>query len=112
MAELFDQIQETHDVIRKHWRGAPTIGMVLGTGLGAVAKEIEAEKILPYGELPHFPRSTVMSHAGQLCLGKLGSKTVVAMEGRFHAYEGYSLQQLTFPIRVMKALGCKTLIVS
>jgi purine-nucleoside phosphorylase len=112
MPELFDQIQEAHNHIRKHWQGKPTVGLVLGTGLGAVAHEIEAEATLPYGDLPHFPRSTVVGHAGKLRLGKLGSKSVVAMEGRFHAYEGYSLQQITFPVRVMKALGVQTLIVS
>src|SRR4051794_35323702 len=90
MPELFDQIQEALQFIRKQWKGTPSVGVVLGTGLGALAGEIQAEAILPYSDLPHFPKSTVMSHAGQLRLGKLGSKTVVAMEGRFHAYEGYS----------------------
>ncbi|MFL5327808.1 MAG: purine-nucleoside phosphorylase [Gemmataceae bacterium] len=112
MPELFDQIQEATEFIRKKWQGTPTIGIVLGTGLGALAGEIQSDAILPYSELPHFPRSTVQGHAGQLRLGKLGSKTVVAMEGRFHAYEGYSLQQITFPVRVMKALGVQTVIVS
>ena len=86
--------------------------MVLGTGLGALAREIEAELTLPYTEIPHFPRSTVTSHAGQLVCGRLAGHSVMAMEGRFHLYEGYSPSQVTFPIRVMKELGCEFLIVS
>src|SRR4051812_46066059 len=110
MTELFDQIEEARGHIQAKWPGKPTIGIVLGTGLGALAGDIQAESVFPYSELPHFPQSTVMSHAGRLVCGRLGSKAVMAMEGRFHAYEGYSLQQITFPVRVMKALGCQTLI--
>lgn len=112
MTALYDQIQEAAKHIRSKWAGSPTVGIVLGTGLGALAQDIKAEATLSYADLPHFPQSTVMGHAGQLVCGKLGSKSVMAMSGRFHAYEGYSLQQITFPIRVMKALGCQTLIVS
>ena len=86
--------------------------MVLGTGLGALAEEIEAEAIIPYPEIPHFPRSTVESHKGQLVCGTLAGQCVMAMEGRFHLYEGYTAAQVTFPIRVMKELGCRYLIVS
>jgi len=86
--------------------------LVLGTGLGALAREIDAEASIPYPEIPFFPRSTVESHKGQLVCGRLAGQTVVAMEGRFHLYEGYSPWQVTFPIRVMKELGCELLIVS
>lgn len=112
MADLFEQIQESRRAIVGRWTGRPTIGIILGTGLGALAKEIESEATIPYAELPHFPQSTVYGHAGELVCGRYAGKTVVAMSGRFHAYEGYPLQQLAFPVRVMKALGCGTLIVS
>lgn len=112
MLDLFDKIHEAKTAIQGRWSGKPQLGIILGTGLGGLAGDIAAEARLPYEEIPHFPRSTVVSHKGQLVCGKLGGKTVVAMEGRFHAYEGYSLQQITFPVRVMKALGCEVLIVS
>ncbi len=86
--------------------------MILGTGLGALAKEIAAEATIPYPEIPHFPRSTVKGHAGQLVCGQLAGHSVMAMEGRFHVYEGYTAAQVTLPIRVMKELGCRYLIVS
>ncbi|WP_020468616.1 purine-nucleoside phosphorylase [Zavarzinella formosa] len=106
------QIQEAALAIRSVWKGQPRVGIILGTGLGALAEDIQAEATIPYGQIPHFPTSTVQSHAGRLVCGTLGGKSVVAMEGRFHFYEGYKLQQVTFPVRVMKALGCDTLIVS
>jgi len=109
---LFNQIQEAAAAVRAKWAKTPRVGIILGTGLGALAQDIAADVSLLYEEIPHFPHSTVESHAGRLVCGTLGGKAVVAMEGRFHAYEGYSLQQLTFPVRVMKALGCDTLIVS
>jgi purine-nucleoside phosphorylase len=109
---LYEEIQEATQTLRKHWNSAPRVGIILGTGLGALAREIQAEATVPYEEIPHFPRATVHSHAGRLVCGQLGGKPVVAMEGRFHYYEGYSMQQLTFPVRVMKALGCEVLIVS
>lgn len=90
----------------------PELGIVLGTGLGALAAEIEVEASIPYEEIQGFPRSTVESHAGRLILGRLEGADVVAMEGRFHRYEGYSMQQVTLPIRVMKELGAAALIVS
>jgi purine-nucleoside phosphorylase len=105
-------VNEAVGVVRSHWAGRPTVGLVLGTGLGALASEIEAEAVIPYGELPHFPHSTVESHKGQLVCGRLGGRSVVAMEGRFHLYEGYTPAQVTFPIRVLKELGCSVLIVS
>ncbi len=112
MQELYDQIQEATGVVRSRWPGRPRVGVILGTGLGGLAEDIHKEAVLHYGELPHFPHSTVLSHAGQLLCGNLAGSAVLAMEGRFHAYEGYSLKQITFPVRVMKALGCEILIVS
>jgi purine-nucleoside phosphorylase len=109
---LYDQIQQAADAVRADWAKTPRVGIILGTGLGALSQDITLDVSLPYEDVPHFPRSTVESHAGRLVCGTLGGKAVVAMEGRFHAYEGYSLKQVTFPVRVMKALGCDTLIVS
>ncbi len=112
MAELYDQIQESVSEIRKTTPMTPRVGVILGTGLGALAHEIKEPKVIPYGKIPHFPLSTVESHAGELVFGKLGNTPVVAMKGRFHRYEGYTLQQVAFPVRVMKALGVKYLLVS
>jgi purine-nucleoside phosphorylase len=112
MAELYDQIQEAAGAVRARWQGRPQVGIILGTGLGGLVQEIEAEASLRYEDLPHFPTSTVPSHAGRLVCGRLAGKSVVAMEGRFHFYEGYSLKQITLPVRVMRALGCDVLLVS
>jgi purine-nucleoside phosphorylase len=112
MLELYDQVQEAKKVIQARWQGKPRIGIILGTGLGGLTEDIKADLSLAYGDIPHFPQSTVESHAGRLVGGTLGGKQVVAMEGRFHFYEGYTLKQITFPVRVMKALGCEILIVS
>ncbi|HEC32179.1 MAG TPA: purine-nucleoside phosphorylase, partial [Deltaproteobacteria bacterium] len=90
----------------------PKVGIILGTGLGALAKDIEKEITIPYPDIPHFPTSTVEFHAGNLIFGLLSGKEVVAMQGRFHYYEGYSMKQITFPVRVMKQLGTKILLVS
>ena len=109
---LYDQIHEAANAIRAKWSGVPSVGIILGTGLGNLAADITAEATIPYDQIPHFPRSTAPSHKGQLVCGKLGGKTVIAMEGRFHYYEGYKLQQIAFPVRVMKALGCNVLIAS
>lgn len=108
----FNQVQESVAAVRARWNGKARVGIVLGTGLGGLAREIEAEATIPYPEIPHFPRSTVVSHAGQLVCGRLGGQPVVAMEGRFHLYEGYTAAQVTYPIRVLKELGCSILIVS
>src|SRR5579884_4503587 len=110
--ELYDQIQEAKTYLQSRWPGTPRVGIILGTGLGGLAEDIRAEVSLPYGEIPHFPVATVESHAGRLVGGTLGGKQVLAMEGRFHFYEGWSLKQITFPVRVMKALGCEVLVVS
>jgi purine-nucleoside phosphorylase len=110
--ELFDQIDQAQHFIRSRWNHTPKVGIVLGTGLGGLASDISAEATFSYNELPHFLSSTSPSHRGQLVCGTLSGKRVMAMEGRFHYYEGYSLQQITFPVRVMKALGCEYLLVS
>lgn len=112
MKELAGQIKDASKAIRERWSGTPRAGIILGTGLGSLADQIETEAVIEYEDLPHFPHSTAISHAGQLVCGKLEGVTVVAMEGRFHAYEGYSQRQITFPVRVMKALGADLLIVS
>lgn len=112
MKELAAQIQDATDAIRQHWSGTPRVGIILGTGLGSLAEQIETKVVVDYEEIPHFPRSTSISHTGQLVCGELQGVTVVAMEGRFHAYEGYSYRQITFPVRVMKALGADLLVVS
>jgi purine-nucleoside phosphorylase len=109
---LFDQIQEAAAAVRAKWPAKPSVGIILGTGLGKLTEDVAAEASLPYEAIPHMPRSTAPGHKGQLVCGKLEGKSVVVMEGRFHFYEGYSLQQVTFPVRVMKALGCDVLIVS
>ena len=112
MLYLYDQIQEAVAFIRTKWRGTAKAGIVLGTGLGNLAKQIDAEVTLAYEDIPNFPKSTVETHAGNFILGKLNGVPVAAMEGRFHAYEGYDSKAITFPIRVMKELGVETLFVS
>jgi purine-nucleoside phosphorylase len=112
MIDLYDRVQEAKRFIEARWQGKPRAGIILGTGLGGLAEDIQAEATFPYADLPHFPHSTAPSHAGRLVCGKLGGKTVMAMEGRFHFYEDYSLKQITFPVRVMRALGCEVLLVS
>jgi purine-nucleoside phosphorylase len=112
MLELAAQIEEAVGAIRRQWDGKPRVGIILGTGLGGLAEHIDTQATLEYQAIPHFPRSTAVSHAGQLVCGQLEGVTVVAMEGRFHSYEGYSHRQITFPVRVMKALGADLLIVS
>lgn len=112
VSDLPARITEAVEVIRRRTDLRPDIAVILGTGLGGLAQEIAAEVSIPYEEIPHFPLSTVESHTGRLILGRLEGKPVVAMQGRFHRYEGYSLQQVTFPARVLRALGARTLIVS
>lgn len=112
MSDLYEQIEQAKGFIQKQWTGQPRVGIILGTGLGGLAEEIAADVKLPYGDIPHFPSSTAPSHKGQLVCGTLSGKGVMAMEGRFHFYEGYSLKQITFPVRVMRSLGCDVLIVS
>ena len=109
---LADEVRAAADVIRARAPARPAVGIVLGTGLGGLADEIAVETSIPYEEIPGFPLSTVESHAGRLLLGRLGGKSVAAMQGRFHRYEGYDLRQVTFPVRVLHALGTDTLVVS
>ncbi len=107
-----EAVEAAAAVVRVHCGITPEIAIVLGTGLGGLANEIDVEASVSYAEIPGFPLSTVESHAGRLLIGTLGGKKVVAMQGRFHRYEGYTLQQVTFPVRVLHALGAQTLIVS
>jgi purine-nucleoside phosphorylase len=109
---LYDRVQSAAAVVRGQGALVPEIGIILGTGLGGLAHEIAIETEVPYAEIPGFPLSTVETHAGRLLLGRLGRRPVVAMQGRFHRYEGYDLQEVTFPVRVLHALGARTLIVS
>ena len=109
---LYDRIEAAAAVVRRAAAPAPEIGIILGTGLGGLADEIAVDASVPYEKIPGFPLSTVESHAGRLLLGRLGSRRVIAMQGRFHRYEGYSLTEVTFPVRVMHALGANVLVVS
>jgi purine-nucleoside phosphorylase len=109
---LYDRVQAAAETVRGRTALVPQVGLILGTGLGGLAREIAVETEVPYGAIPGFPLSTVETHAGKLLLGRLGGRPVVAMQGRFHRYEGYDLEQVTFPVRVMHALGARTLVVS
>jgi purine-nucleoside phosphorylase len=111
-ASLFEKVGAATSVVREVSRLEPEVGIILGTGLGGLADEITVEAAVPYERIPGFPLSTVESHAGRLLLGKLGPRRVVAMQGRFHRYEGYQLADVAFPVRVMRALGARVLIVS
>jgi purine-nucleoside phosphorylase len=111
-ASLFDRVQAAADLVRRAAPARPEVGIILGTGLGGLAEEMTVNAQVPYEQIPGFPLSTVESHAGRLLLGRLGSRQVVAMQGRFHRYEGYSLADVAFPVRVMQALGARILIVS
>jgi purine-nucleoside phosphorylase len=109
---LYDRVVGAATAVRARTKLRPEIAIVLGTGLGGLAREIEVEAEIPYGEIPGFPLSTVETHAGKLLAGHLAGRPVLAMQGRFHRYEGYDLQQVTFPVRVLHALGARTLVVS
>jgi purine-nucleoside phosphorylase len=111
-AHIFEAAEASARVIRGRFSARPDAAIILGTGLGRLAMEIENPVAIPYEDIPGFPASTVESHAGRLLCGTLGARTVIAMQGRFHRYEGYSLQQVTFPVRVLRALGADTLFVS
>jgi len=110
--DILRQLEETVNFLKTQYNGIPTVGIVLGSGLGNFIEEIEVEKEVAYVDIPHFPVSTVEGHKGKLVFGKLNGKTVVAMAGRFHFYEGYSAQDVVFPIRVMKTIGVETLLLS
>lgn len=109
---MLEQFKESVAFIQSRTSVKPTVGIILGTGLGGLVKEIEIIDEISYGDIPHFPVSTVESHKGKLIFGRLGGKDVVAMQGRFHYYEGYNMQQVTYPVRVMKLLGIEKLFVS
>jgi len=109
---MVNEINQAVEFLRKEGIGIPDIGIVLGTGLGKLVEEIEIDKVIEYHQIPHFPVSTVESHQGRLIAGKLEGKNILAMQGRFHFYEGYSLTQVTMPVRVMKLLGVKYLLLS
>jgi purine-nucleoside phosphorylase len=112
MLDLFDKIQDACETIRQQFASKPGVAMILGTGLGNLVDEIEIEAAIDYRDIPHFPVSTATSHRGRLICGRLAGVPVIAMEGRFHLYEGYSLKQITLPVRVFKQLGAELLIVS
>lgn len=112
MQNMLEKIHETTTHIKKQIKSEPEIGIILGTGLGGLVNEIEIENVISYESIPNFPISTVEGHSGKLIFGQLGGKEVVAMQGRFHFYEGYTMQELTFPVRVMKFLGINKLFVS
>ncbi len=112
MSEILQQIETAVSYIKAHYKETPLVGIVLGSGLGSFTSEINIEKEIPYADIPNFPVSTVEGHSGKLIFGELGGKKVVAMAGRFHYYEGYSTQEVVFPIRVMKYLGIQTLLIS
>ena len=109
---MYDQIEEARAFIAARTDHQPTIGLILGSGLGSMADEIADATVIPYSAIPHFPPSTVEGHKGELAVGRLGGQTVAVMRGRFHFYEGYDLQTTTFPVRVLKALGAETLLVT
>jgi len=112
MLDLFDKIQDAKAAILAQWNRRPTVAIVLGTGLGGLVSDIDIEASIEYGDIPHFPRSTATSHRGRLVCGNMNGVPVIAMEGRFHLYEGYPLKQITLPIRVFKALGAELLVLS
>ena len=109
---VLESVEHAASAVRARFTRRPDVGIILGTGLGRLGAEIDIASTIDYHDIPGFPLSTVESHAGRLLCGRLGGKTVVAMQGRFHRYEGFSLQQVSFPVRVLKALGAETLVVS
>lgn len=109
---MLEKFNESVNYLKSRTKVEPTVGIILGTGLGGLVKEIEIIDEIPYKDIPNFPLSTVMGHSGKLIFGKLGGKQVMAMQGRFHYYEGYNMKQVTFPVRVMKLMGITHLFVS
>ncbi|MFL9485024.1 purine-nucleoside phosphorylase [Chitinophagaceae bacterium LWZ2-11] len=112
MSQLMDQLNETVAFIRSKFSSTTKVGIILGSGLGNLTEEIKVEEAIPYTEIPNFPVSTVQGHGGKLILGDLNGVKVLVMSGRFHYYEGYTPQQVVFPVRVMKLLGVETLLLS
>ena len=109
---MLEKIKATANYIKERINATPEVGIILGTGLGGLVKEIEIKESIPYSEIPNFPVSTVDGHAGRLIYGTLGNREVLAMQGRFHYYEGYSMKEVTFPVRVLKSVGISHLFVS
>ena len=103
-------VDDAESAVRQRWQGAARVGLILGTGLGNLVREIDADAILPFAEIPHFPRSTALSHSGRLVCGRLDGVPVVALDGRCHLYEGYSTAQITLPVQLMRRLGVERLI--
>ncbi len=112
MLDLYDKIQQSVGIIRGQWNHTPKAGIILGTGLGSLVKNIDVQSSIDYQDIPNFPKSTALSHKGQLVCGQLNGLPVIAMEGRIHMYEGYPLKEITLPIRVMAAMGCDLLVCS
>ena len=112
MLDLFDKTAAAAEFIRSRWDHTPKAGVILGTGLGPLVEQIDVEAEIPYGEIPNFPESTAVGHAGRLLGGTLDGVPVLAMEGRFHMYEGYKLKDITLPVRVFKAMGAELMVVS
>jgi purine-nucleoside phosphorylase len=112
MVDMATQTADAVSAVQGRWQRVPRVGIILGTGLGGFAKQVEAEAVIGYETIPHFPRATALGHKGQFVCGTINGLGVVTMEGRFHLYEGYSAQQITLPVRVMKALGIQLLIIS
>ena len=112
MRSMLQKIQETAEFLKSKMRTSPETAIILGTGLGSLVNEITEKYEIEYKDIPNFPLSTVEGHSGKLIFGKLGGKEIMAMQGRFHFYEGYSMKEVTFPVRVMRELGIKTLFVS
>ena len=112
MLDVFDKMNDAVAAIRERWDRVPHAGIILGTGRGSLVEEIQEEAAFDYEEIPHFPQTTAVSHQGRLICGTLHGLPVMAMEGRFHMYEGYALKQITLPVRVMKSLGAQLLVVS
>ncbi len=112
MKNLLQKISETSDFLKKKIEQSYYYGVILGSGLGKLTQEITIHQSIPYSDIPNFPVSTVKGHGGSLIFGELGGKNIIAMSGRFHYYEGYSMEEVTFPVRVMKALGVETLFIS
>lgn len=112
MLEVRAQVEESVAAIRRAWSATPAVGIILGSGLRPLVEEVSVEAQFDYAELPHFPRSTVVGHAGRLLAGSLAGRRALVMEGRFHRYEGWTMAQVSYPVRVMRALGCELLLVS
>lgn len=110
--ELLNQIREASEFLKPRIRHTPKVGIILGTGLGDFADGLKDAAVVPYAQIPHFPRSTVESHAGELHVGRLADHPVAIMKGRVHFYEGYTMRQVSFPVRVLKAIGCDTLVLT